>query len=252
MLCRGGCRSASFSPARLCPSRPGGLSAWLVWRPAGLAPATAPPTFFPCADAHSSRSKNLGCRRPPLRCGPTGAGRPSRRLKTAIEAASGGSRNSQEIRQWLRSAASPAATTASSPARSAPSTSTSRRPSSPSPRTTSGPRPPGHRQRSRVRRGLEQGGQGLGRRIPLGQARRPLLQRPGLRDPGPGREGRAQAHLVALTDPRRLAPSEAPHPLALGIMRSTSAPKPAETLGSRPVAPHNTSLRIIGLTWSTA
>ena len=51
------------------------------------------------------------------------------------------------------------------------------------------PRPPGHRQRSRVRRGLEQGGQGHGRRIPLGQARRPLLQRPGLRDPGPGREG---------------------------------------------------------------
>jgi uncharacterized protein (DUF736 family) len=58
--------------------------------PTGLVPATAPPTFFPCADAHSSRAKKLGCRRPPLRCGPTGAGRPSRRLKAAIEAAWGG------------------------------------------------------------------------------------------------------------------------------------------------------------------
>ena len=74
----------------------------------------------------------------------------------------------------------------------------------------------------------------------------PSFTGPGLRHPGPGREGRAQAHLVALTDPRRLAPREAPRPLALGIMRSATAPKPAETLGSRPAAPHNTSLRIIG------
>ena len=75
------------------------------------------------------------------------------------------------------------------------------------------PRLPGHRQRRRVRRGLEQGGQGHRRRIPLAQARRSLLHRPGLRDPGPKRQGRAQAHLVALTDPRRLATSEAPRPL---------------------------------------
>ena len=45
------------------------------------------------------------------------------------------------------------------------------------------PRLPGRRQRGRARRGLEQGGQGQRRRVRLGQARRPLLHRPGLRTP---------------------------------------------------------------------
>jgi hypothetical protein len=55
--------------------------------PAGLVPAPAPPTFLPCAGAHSSRAKKLGCRCPPLSYGP---GVQVGRLKTAIEAAWGG------------------------------------------------------------------------------------------------------------------------------------------------------------------
>ena len=72
-------------------SRSCGLSYWRIWRQTGLWPATAPPTFFPCADAHSSRTKKLGYRRPPLTLRPlrVQAGR-TRRLKTAIEAALGG------------------------------------------------------------------------------------------------------------------------------------------------------------------
>ena len=60
--------------------------------------------------------------------------------------------------------------------------------------------------------GWKKAAKGHGRRVRLGQARRPLLPGAGLRDPGPGREGRAQAHLVALTDPRRLAPARSAAP----------------------------------------
>lgn len=66
-----------------------------------------------------------------VQAGRTVADRPPSRPRWAA------SRNSQEIRQWLRSEPSPAPTTEASPARSAPSTSASRRASSPSPRRAS-------------------------------------------------------------------------------------------------------------------
>ena len=48
----------------------------------------------------------------------------------------------------------------------------------------------------------------------------------GLRLPGPGRQGRAQAHLVALTDPRRRATSAAPaHPPRYYAERDRAKPR---------------------------
>ena len=159
-------------------SRPGGLSGWLVWRPAGLVPATAPPTFFPCADAHSSRGKKLGCRRPPLHCGPTGAGRPSRRLKTAIEAASGGFEE-QSGETTMAQIGSLHPRRRRQLHRHDPHPQHQRQGDHQARRQgqRAQPRLPGRRQRRRVRRGLEQGGQGHRRRVRLGQARRPLLHR---------------------------------------------------------------------------
>lgn len=65
-----------------------------------------------------------------------------------------------------------------------------------------------HRERCRVRRRLEQGRPRNGRRVPLAQARRSVLHRPSLRLPRPGRQGRAQAHLVTMTGSRRSAAAE--------------------------------------------
>ncbi|WP_352981114.1 DUF736 domain-containing protein [Mesorhizobium sp. M1227] len=93
-------------------SCPGGLSAWLVWRQAGLRPATASLTFFPCAEAHSSRTKKLGCRRPPLTLRPYGCkpavpspedryrGRAGRLRGTVRRYHNGSNRHLHQQRRW--------------------------------------------------------------------------------------------------------------------------------------------------------
>src|SRR5208283_1624543 len=101
------------------PNRPGGLSGWRVWRRAGPHARNGSADLFPLTAVRSFLARQEA-RLPPSSAHAaalTGAGRLSRRLKTAIEAASGGPNDSQEKRQWLRSAASSAATTASSPER---------------------------------------------------------------------------------------------------------------------------------------
>lgn len=68
------CRSLRFDCAQ---SSPCGLLLWLVWRrPASSLQRLRRPSSPACATP-SSRTKKLGYRRPPLRCGLTGAGRPS-------------------------------------------------------------------------------------------------------------------------------------------------------------------------------
>ena len=94
-------------------------------------------------------------------------------------------------------------------------------------RQRQGARLPGHGQRRRVRRRVEQNRPRDRSRIPLAEARRPVLHGPRLRIPGPGRQGRAQAHLVALNQPRRLAPSEAPRRLPWDYAEQIRAESPA-------------------------
>jgi hypothetical protein len=52
--------------------------------------------------------------------------------------------------------------------------------------------------------------------------------------------------------PRRLASSEAAYLSSLAIMRTAVTAKPAKLLGSSHATPHNPSLRIIHLLYSTA
>lgn len=128
MLCGGRGRSASALRATVPVSpQAASLDGWSGARPT-LSPQRLRRPSSPALTRIPREATSSAAAVLRLRFGPTGAGRPSRRLKTAIEAAWAASRNSQERRQWLRSAASPAVTTAASPARSAPSTSTPREP----------------------------------------------------------------------------------------------------------------------------
>ena len=91
VLRRGRGRSASVSPLRLCPgaAQAASLDGWSGARsalsPQRLRRPSSPALTRIPREARSSAAAVLRSR-----CGPTGAGRPSRRLKTAIEAASGG------------------------------------------------------------------------------------------------------------------------------------------------------------------
>jgi uncharacterized protein (DUF736 family) len=81
-------RSLRFDCAQ---SSPCGLLLWLIWRRAGLVPATASPTFFPGV-CHAFLA-NQEARLPPSSAAlrPHGCRSAVRRLKTATEAAWGGS-----------------------------------------------------------------------------------------------------------------------------------------------------------------
>ncbi|XKM38342.1 DUF736 domain-containing protein (plasmid) [Rhizobium ruizarguesonis] len=82
--------STSFSADNAAKPRYG-LSSRLVWRRSGLGlQRLRRPSSPLTASGHSSRSNKLGYRRPPLALWSFGCSRPTRRLLTAIETASGG------------------------------------------------------------------------------------------------------------------------------------------------------------------
>ena len=99
--------------------------------------------------------------------------------------------------------------------------------------------------------GVECGAGWSKRRIPLAQARRPVLHDPGLRVPGPGRQGRAQAHLVALNRPAAPCSERGAAPFFTGIMHSGARPNSPKNQPSPTDTPHNDALRIIDAMWSS-